>query len=87
MSNPILKAADLLGGQASLARAMGVQPPTVNQWAKGDRPIPAERCPQIEQLTKGSVRCEDLRPDVNWGVLRNKPPRKSKPSAMEAAHG
>lgn len=73
MSNPILKAADILGGQASLARAMGVQPPTVHQWAKGDRPIPAERCPQIEQLTRGGVRCEELRPDVNWGVLRAKP--------------
>jgi DNA-binding transcriptional regulator YdaS (Cro superfamily) len=79
MSNAILKAADLLGGQASLARAMGVQPPTVNQWAKGDRPIPAERCPQIEALTAGGVRCEELRPDVNWAVLR-KPARKAKPT-------
>lgn len=83
MSNPILKAADILGGQASLARAMGVQPPTVHQWAKGDRPIPAERCPQIEQLTRGGVRCEELRPDVNWAVLRAKPARK--PKQQEAA--
>lgn len=82
MSNAILKAADILGGQASLARAMGVQPPTVNQWAKGARPIPAERCPQIERLTSGGVKCEELRPDVNWAVLRAKP-RKAK----EAAHG
>lgn len=79
MSNAILKAAHQLGGQASLARAMGVQPPTVNQWVKGDRPIPAERCPQIEALTSGNVRCEELRPDVDWAVLR-KPSRKAKPT-------
>lgn len=85
MSNAILRAADQLGGQASLARAMGVQPPTVNQWAKGDRPIPAERCPQIEALTSGKVRCEELRPDVNWAVLR-KPSRKAKPT-QEVSHG
>lgn len=86
MSNPILKAAEILGGQARLARAMGVQPPTVNQWVKGDRPIPAERCPQIEQLTKGGVKCEELRPDVNWAVLRDKPARKTKATA-EVSHG
>lgn len=73
MSNHIQRAADFFGGQAKLARALGVKPPTVNQWTNGDRPVPAERCPQIEQLTKGSIRCEDLRPDVNWAVLRGKP--------------
>jgi len=73
MSNYIQKAADILGGQARLARAVGVKPPTVNQWANGDRPVPVGRCPQIEQLTGGSIRCEDLRPDVNWAVLRGKP--------------
>lgn len=83
MVNPILKAANLLGGQASLARAMGVQPPTVNQWAKGDRPVPAERCPQIEQLTDGGVKCEELRPDVNWAVLR----AKSRKPKQEVSHG
>lgn len=83
MSNAILKAAELMGGQASLARAMGVQPPTVNQWAKGDRPVPAERCPQIEAITSGGVRCEELRPDVNWAVLRRA--RRAKPQ-KEATH-
>ena len=45
--------------------------PTVNQWVKQKRPIPAERCPTIEKATNGAVRCEDLRPDVDWAYLRN----------------
>ena len=60
----------LLGGQAELARLLGVTPPTVNQWVRGLRAVPAERCPEIEDITNGAVRCEDLRPDVAWGVLR-----------------
>ena len=34
------------------------------------RPIPAERCPEIEKATGGAVRCEELRPDVDWAYLR-----------------
>jgi DNA-binding transcriptional regulator YdaS (Cro superfamily) len=30
--------------------------------------VPAEHCPSIEAAT--GIRCEDLRPDVNWSVLR-----------------
>lgn len=66
----IRTAADIVGGQAALARLLDVKPPTVNQWVNGDRRVPAEQCPSIERATKGAVRCEDLRPDVAWDVLR-----------------
>ncbi len=66
----IYTACSILGGQANLARMIGVAPPTVNQWCNGVRPVPAERCPVIERATNGAVRCEDLRPDVEWAVLR-----------------
>ena len=66
----IQHACDAFGGVSGLARQLGVKAPTVSQWVNGKRPIPAERCPQIEQVTGGLVRCEDLRPDVNWAVLR-----------------
>jgi len=69
-----------VGGQADLARALGITPAAVNQWCKGAREVPAERCPAIEGLTRRAafekgdpsliVTCEALRPDVNWGVLR-----------------
>ena len=29
-------------------------------------------CIEIEHNSNGIVRCEDLRPDVNWSVIRNK---------------
>ena len=58
------------GAQANLANALGVDTQLVWQWTSGVRRIPAERCVAIEELTHCQVRCEDLRPDVNWGVLR-----------------
>lgn len=53
-----------------LAQAVGVSQVIVSQWKTGARQVPAERCPDIERATTGQVRCEDLRPDVDWGYLR-----------------
>ncbi len=67
------RAVDLLGSQASLARAINLSGPSPKAvvWAWFDRGrIPAEHCPAIERATGGAVRCEDLRPDVDWQVLR-----------------
>jgi DNA-binding transcriptional regulator YdaS (Cro superfamily) len=58
------------GRQSSLARAVGVDSQLVWQWARGVRQVPADRCPAIERATEGAVRCEELRPDVEWAVLR-----------------
>ena len=58
-------------GLASLlSRALGVTPVLISQWASGCRQVPAERCPEIEKSTLGSVTCEELRPDVDWAYLR-----------------
>lgn len=67
----IQRACRLVGSQADMARALHVSPSMVNQLVKGARPIPAEYCPTIERKTCGKVRCEDLRPDVDWAYLRN----------------
>ncbi len=67
----IQSAAAKLGSQARLARALNVSPAMVHQWLRGIRPIAAEHCPAIERATQGAVRCEDLRPDVDWACLRN----------------
>jgi DNA-binding transcriptional regulator YdaS (Cro superfamily) len=63
------------GVAARMAEAFGVSDMTVSWWRKGERdgrPVkfPAELCPKAEQLTSGAVRCEELRPDVPWDVLR-----------------
>lgn len=68
--NPIAKAADVLGSQAALAAVIQRSPSMVNQMIKGVRPVPAEHCPLIERATSGKVRCEELRPDVDWTYLR-----------------
>lgn len=51
---------------AALARQLGRTKGAVFQWQK--ERVPAEVCPSIERLT--GVRCEELRPDIEWHVLR-----------------
>lgn len=58
------------GSAVTLAGLIEVTPAAVGQWKSGERRVPAERCPLIERATGGVVRCEDLRPDVAWDVLR-----------------
>lgn len=58
------------GRRSELAKRIGVNPQLLSQWIHGVRPVPAARCPAIEEATNGKVRCEDLRPDVAWHVLR-----------------
>jgi DNA-binding transcriptional regulator YdaS (Cro superfamily) len=50
----------------SLALQLGVPASLLSQWANGIRPVPAARCLAIERATAGKVRCEELRPDVDW---------------------
>lgn len=63
--NSIKRAADSLGSQAALAEAVGVKQPTISEWARGDRPVPIERCVDIERATDRAVMRWDLRPD-DW---------------------
>ncbi len=61
--DPITTAIEgLKGGQAAMARLLGVRPQAVNQWAKGRRPIPARHVLAIEAAT--GVSRHELRPDV-----------------------
>lgn len=65
MNIVIERAAVACGGQAALARMLGLKPPTVNQWVRGVRPVPIEHCFSIERATNGVVTRRDLRPD-DW---------------------
>lgn len=60
--------------QVDLARELGVTQGAVHQWAHGLSRVSAERCIQIEKVTNGAVRCEDLRTDVDWQYLRGTKP-------------
>jgi len=72
----VKSAASIVGSSTKLAQSLGITPSVITHWCLPSedlfyRRVPAERCIAIEELTNGAVRCEDLRPDVNWGVLRN----------------
>lgn len=69
---PFARAVKAAGGMTALARKLNERGhrikghATIYQW--GQTRVPAEYCPDIEALT--GVSCEELRPDVNWAVLR-----------------
>lgn len=81
---PIERAIEKVGSATALAALLQVTPAAVGQWKSGERRVPAERCPLIERATGGQVRCEDLRPDVAWDVLRM---QAGQGEATEAAAG
>jgi DNA-binding transcriptional regulator YdaS (Cro superfamily) len=72
--NPhVIRACKLVGSQSLLAAQLKVTPPTVNQWVKGTRPVPAAYCKAIEQVTNGEVTRSDLRPTDFWLIWPDLP--------------
>jgi DNA-binding transcriptional regulator YdaS (Cro superfamily) len=68
--HPIYRAAEKVGGITALAELLGVSRQSIYDWI--EKQVPAERCPTIERLTDGVVRCEELRDDIEWSVLRRR---------------
>lgn len=67
--NPLALAIDKAGGLSKVAAALGLSTSRLANWIK--RGVPAENCPDVEGAL--GIRCELLRPDVNWAVLRVQP--------------
>ena len=67
-----LHALDDASIRAVIGDRLDVSAQTMTNWKQ--RGVPVERCIQIEKATNGLVRCEDLRPDVEWSVLRTPEP-------------
>ena len=70
------RAIEVLGGQVSAARILvkDGRHQTIQSWLKNR--VPADYCPLIERETAAlgkTVRCEELRPDIEWSVLRAVP--------------
>ncbi|RJF99048.1 transcriptional regulator [Noviherbaspirillum saxi] len=72
-SEALQKAIEIVGSATALASALDLTKGAISQWKDEGRKIPAEHCPTIERVTAGQVKCEDLRPDVDWSVLRASP--------------
>ena len=73
---PIERAFEIAGGISAMASNFKLTPWAVSKWRNR---VPAERCPDIERMT--GVRCEDLRPDVDWAFLRGTSKSKPKKAA------
>ena len=50
--------------QNDLGKMLGVTQGAVSQWIAGAVKISAERAVDIERVTQGAVRREELRPDI-----------------------
>ncbi len=61
----------------AVAIKCGVGDDYLYQVLTGRKNSPAELCIEIEKATSGEVRCEDLRPDVDWAYLRGTAPTKT----------
>jgi len=48
----------------SLATGRRVTSQAISQWKVNG--VPEDRCEPIEAVTKGAVRVEELRPDIQW---------------------
>lgn len=71
------------GTAAAIARAVGVSPVMVTQWANGDKEVPPRRCMAIELATHGAVTRADLRPEDYWLIWPDLP----QPEKAEAGQG
>lgn len=52
------------GGVSALASTLGVKPPTVSQWRKGERPVSPRLALALAKQWPALVTVHDLRPDV-----------------------
>lgn len=66
--NAVDHAIQHFGSQAAMAGALNIKQPTVSEWRRGDRPVPVERCVEIERLTDRKVRRWHLRP-TDWHLI------------------
>lgn len=51
------------GRAIRLARRLDVPASFITKMATGEKPVPLEHCPAIQEFSGDAVTCEDLRPD------------------------
>lgn len=81
---PLQRAVAKPMSQGKLARAIGVSQGAVWQWLQG-RKIPPAYCIEIERVTDGLVRCEELNSDAEWTREDGRPFYRETPEVRSAA--
>jgi DNA-binding transcriptional regulator YdaS (Cro superfamily) len=56
--------------RATFCRACGTTEPYLRKAISAKNPLGAGLCINIDRESHGLVRCEDLRPDIDWSYLR-----------------
>ncbi|ACA30857.1 helix-turn-helix domain-containing protein [Histophilus somni] len=69
MDKNIKKTINLVGTQTKLAKLCSVSQPSISIWLKGGK-MDVKYIPSLIKATNGEVTPEDLRPDVDWEVIR-----------------
>jgi len=72
------KAISKAGNQRKLAAICGVSQASVSKWLNNLNCVGEDKAILIERAFGPEVTCEDLRPDVNWSVLRRAKQRTNK---------
>lgn len=67
----ISKAVELLGGPGPAAIRLACSQQAISFWVNGKRTPSVETCIAIERETGGAVTVEQLRPDIDWSVIRS----------------
>lgn len=58
-------------GLADFARCCGTSAGQLKQVAYGNRRASAGLAVCLDRETRGTIRCEVMRPDIDWAYLRN----------------
>lgn len=59
------------GSRKRMLTELDISQSYMSQLVHGHTSISVFRATQIERLTDGKVKCEELRPDIDWSFLRN----------------
>lgn len=54
------------GAGAAIAKALGVHPVMISQYAAGTKAVPEDRAPALEAATEFEVRCEESCSSTRW---------------------
>lgn len=70
----VARAVEFFGNsQRAMGAALGgIAQSVVSEWLVGDRPVPEQRCAQIEYLSGAAVTCEELLPSHKWVRVRDR---------------
>ena len=64
----LMKAIKLIGSLHKLAVETGINEKSISKWLYEPIKIPAHHVPKIVKATKGLIRPEALRPDIEWNM-------------------